>query len=103
MESWAPYIPPALYSLVESLAEPVTEHAPWAGLALVSIGAVYLGYVFVLGQREAAVAFNVPIPPEVRANWEGRKWEDTEGEERRLLEGQTRGVSSDRIPDGLLG
>ena len=93
MESWAPYIPPALFTLAESLAEPVTEHAPWAGLALVSLGAVYLSYVFVLGQREAAVAFNVSIPPEVRPNWNGRKWEDVDGEEKRLLEGQVRGVS----------
>ncbi|KAI9042334.1 aldehyde dehydrogenase family protein [Aspergillus affinis] len=97
MESWAPYIPPALYTLAESLAEPVTEHAPWAGLALVSLGAVYLGYVFVLGQREAAVAFNVPIPPEVRPNWNGRKWEEVQGEEKRLLEGQVRGQWSDKL------
>lgn len=93
MESWAPYIPPALYALVESLAEPLAELAPWAGVALVSLGAAYLSYLFVLGRREAAVAFNVPIPPEVRPNWNGRKWDEVEGEDRKLLEGQIRGVS----------
>ena len=68
-------------------------HAPWLGVALVSISAVYLGYFFVLCKKEAAVSFNVPLPPEVRANWPGRNWEDVQGDERRVLEGQAKGVS----------
>lgn len=76
--------------------DPLYDHAPWLGVALVSFGAVYLGYLFVLGRREAPVAFNVPIPPEARSNASIRKWEDVQGEEKKVLEGQARGVSSDR-------
>lgn len=82
-------------SLVLHLAmEALEAHAPWLGVALVSIGAVYLGYLYVLCKKEAAVQFNVPLPPEVRANWPGRNWEDVQGDERKVLGGQARGVSS---------
>jgi hypothetical protein len=74
--------------------EALEAHAPWLGVALVSIGAVYLGYLYVLCKKEAAVQFNVPLPPEVRANWPGRNWEDVQGDERKVLGGQARGVSS---------
>ncbi|KAA8643327.1 hypothetical protein EYZ11_000895 [Aspergillus tanneri] len=93
MTSWTPYIPSALYLLMESLY----EQAPWAGVALASLGAIYLGYIFVQGQREAAVAFNVPIPPEVRANWRGKTWDDVRGEEKKVLEGQVRSQWSDKL------
>lgn len=74
--------------------EALEVHAPWLGVALVSISAVYLSYLYVLCKKEAAVSFNVPLPSEVRANWPGRNWEDVQGEERKVLEGQARGVSS---------
>jgi hypothetical protein len=89
MEALAPYIPPALLPLVASLRDQI----PLVGVALVSLGAVYLGYLYTLGRKEAAVTFNVPIPPEIRANWNGKNWEDAQGEEKKVLEGQLRGVS----------
>lgn len=68
-------------------------HAPLLGVALASIGAVYLGYLYLLSRREAPVSFNVPLPAEVRSSWKGKNWEDVQGEERRVLEGQVKGVS----------
>ena len=82
-------------SIVLHLAmEALEVHAPWLGVALVSISAVFLGYLYVSCKKEAAVSFNVPLPPEVRANWPGKNWEDVQGEERKVLEGQARGASS---------
>ncbi|KAB8264018.1 Aldehyde/histidinol dehydrogenase [Aspergillus pseudonomiae] len=93
MEALTPYVPPALLPLAETLR----DQAPLVGVALVSLGAIYLGYLYLLGRNEAAVAFNVPIPPEVRANWKGKKWEDAQGEEKKVLEGQLRGSWNDKV------
>ncbi|KAL5362976.1 Aldehyde/histidinol dehydrogenase [Aspergillus floccosus] len=93
MSVTASYIQPILQPLMESLC----DHALWLGVALVSFGAVYLGYLFILGRREAPVAFNVPIPPEVRANATIKKWEDVQGEEKKVLEGQARGQWNDKL------
>lgn len=73
--------------------EIVEPHAQWLGLTLATLSALYLSYIYVSSKREAAVPFNVPLPPELRANWSwtGRNWEDATGEERRVLEGQARG------------
>lgn len=73
----------------------IAEAGQWIPVALVSVGAVYLSYLYVLRQREAPVTFNVPLPKEVRGNGHGnvRTWEDVQGEEKRVLEGQVRGVS----------
>lgn len=91
MEPLITYTPPFLHpSIVLSTLE--TNRA-WLGVAFLSLGAVYLSYAYVLCKREAAVAFNVPLPPEVRENWTGRKWDEVQGEERAVLEGQVRGVS----------
>lgn len=56
-------------------------------------GTVYLGYLYFLSRREAPVKFDVPLPPELRPDWKGKGWEDVEGEERKILEGQVQGVS----------
>ena len=46
-----------------------------------------------LGSRKVhAVTFNVPLPPEVRPNWAGQRWDDISGQEKQILEGQVRGV-----------
>jgi hypothetical protein len=66
---------------------------PWLGVALASFGAVCLGYFLILSRREGPVSFNVPLPPEVRPTWTGRDWDDVQGEEKRVLEGQVKGVS----------
>lgn len=89
MDTLAQFVPPAFQPIVEHLQ----FQGPLLGVALLSLGAVYLGYVYVLSQREAAVTFNVPIPAEIRANWEGKKWDQLDGEAKRVVEGQVRGVS----------
>ena len=90
MDALTLYVPPVLIPLVDALR----TQTQLLGISLLSLGAAYLGYIFVLkGRKEAAVAFNVPLPAEVRANWPGRSWEDAQGEERVVLEGQVRGVS----------
>ncbi|KAI9934012.1 hypothetical protein ASPWEDRAFT_48625 [Aspergillus wentii DTO 134E9] len=93
MEFLAAYIPPQL----QSAMEPLEPHAPLLGVALVSIGAVYLGCIYVLSSREAAVPFNVPIPSEVKVKGGSKKWEDAQGEEKRVLEGQARGQWNDKL------
>lgn len=91
MEPPTSYIPLSLHpSILRSTLE---TNRVWLGVAFLSLGAVYLSYVYVLCKREAAVAFNVPLPPEVRGNWTGRKWDEVQEEERAVLEGQVRGVS----------
>ncbi|KAF5866300.1 Meiotic Sister-Chromatid recombination aldehyde dehydrogenase [Aspergillus alliaceus] len=93
MEALTPYLPPALLPVVAILHDQV----PLISVALVTLGAIYLGCIYISGRKEAAIAFNVPIPPEVRANWNGKKWEDVQGEEKEVLEGQLRGVWSDKV------
>ena len=75
-----------------ALADPIADAGQWLPVALVSVGAVYLSYLYVVRQREAPVTFNIPLPEEVRGKC--RTWEDVQGEEKRVLEGQVRGVSS---------
>ncbi|PYH94279.1 aldehyde dehydrogenase-like protein C21C3 [Aspergillus ellipticus CBS 707.79] len=93
MDSLAPFIPPAF----QPLADRLRTQCPMLGVALLSLGAAYLGYLYILGRKEAAVAFNVPIPQEIRANWAGEKWEALQGEGRKVLEGQIRGQWNDKL------
>lgn len=79
------------YPVSEALAETIAEAGQWIPVALVSVGAVYLSYLYVVSQREAAVTFNIPVPREVKG--ECRAWEDVQGEEKRVLEEQVKGVS----------
>jgi hypothetical protein len=96
MDSLASLVPPAFAPLIDTLA----SNAQLLGVAAISVVAIYLGYAFILSSKEAAVTFNVPLPAEVRANWTGKKWEDVQGEEKKVLEGQVRGVGySLRIDD----
>ncbi|PYI10731.1 aldehyde dehydrogenase-like protein C21C3 [Aspergillus sclerotiicarbonarius CBS 121057] len=93
MDSLTLFIPPALQPLMEHLR----TQGPLLGVALLSVGAAYLGYLFLLGRKEAAVSFNVPIPPEIRANWKGEKWDSLQGEGRKVVEGQVRGQWNDKL------
>jgi hypothetical protein len=98
MEALAPYIPPALLPLAEVL----WSQAHTLG-ALLSLSAVFLGYLFIAGSREAPVTFTVSHPPEIEPNWTGTKWEDLPpgSEEKRIIEGQVRGVSHSAPPIAL--
>ena len=89
MQFLTPYMPPCLLPAMEHLE----TQAPLLSVALVSVAAVYLGYRFILSRQEAPVSFNVPIPAELRPDWAGKNWDDVQGEERRVLEGQVKGVS----------
>lgn len=80
---------------MESCDSSYSEHAPMAAVALVSLLAAYVGLLYIRSQREAAVAFNVPLPKEVRDPSAGIKWEDVQGKEKQILEDQVRGVSVD--------
>lgn len=61
--------------------------------AIVSVIALYVGYRYILSLAEAPVTFNVPLPKQLRTDWNGTKWEDLEGEGKRILEDQAQGVS----------
>jgi len=89
MEALATYIPPHLHSLMEHL-EP---HSRWLPVALLTLATIYLTTIYVSYNREAPVPFNVPLPPEIRSNynWTGKSWDDVTGEQRQVLEGQARG------------
>lgn len=98
MDRLLAHLPPTLRSIVEPYSSQIsTEHAQLIGVALVSLAAAYVGYLYILSQREAAVTFNVPLPAEVRKSGEGKKWDEVQGQEKRVLEDQARGVSDRRI------
>lgn len=61
--------------------------------AIVSVLALYVGYLYILSLAEAPVTFNVPLPEQLRTDWDGTKWEDLEGDRKQILEGQVQGVS----------
>jgi hypothetical protein len=61
--------------------------------AIASVLALYVGYLYVLSLAEAPVSFNVPLPEQLRADWNGTKWNDLKGEEKKILGDQVQGVS----------
>ena len=88
------HLPLSLHLHVESYVSSMSaEHAQLIGLALVSLVAAYLGYLYIQSQKEAAVAFNVAMPLEVRNNGAAKKWDEVQGREKQVLENQVRGVS----------
>ncbi|KAL4917662.1 Aldehyde/histidinol dehydrogenase [Aspergillus aurantiobrunneus] len=95
MDCLTPYIPPALLPL----AELVQSQAHALCLAILSLSAVLLGYLFIACTRESPVSFTVPHPPEINNDWTGTKWEELpEGnEEKRVIEGQVRGQWSENL------
>ncbi|KAL5339744.1 Aldehyde/histidinol dehydrogenase [Aspergillus crustosus] len=94
MDCLMPYIPPALLPLAELLHS--QTHA--LKIAALSIAAVVLSYLFIVGSKEAPLAFEVPLPDEIDKTWKGRKWEDLlEGEERGVVEGQVRGQWNENL------
>ncbi|KAJ5313606.1 phosphotransferase family protein [Penicillium atrosanguineum] len=89
---------PCVRAAVEPYSSSVSsEHAQLAGVALASLLAVYVGYLYILSRREAAVTFNVPLPQEVRKSGDGKKWDDIQGQEKRILEDQARGKWNDKL------
>lgn len=89
METLTTYIPSQFHPLMEHL-EP---HTQWLPIALLTLTTIYFTTIYVSHKREAAVPFNIPLPPEIRSNydWTGKSWGDVTGEQRRVLEGQARG------------
>lgn len=96
MDCLLSHLPESLRSIVEPYSSRVSaEHGQLIGVALVSLVAFYVGYCYILSCKEAAVTFNVPLPSEVRNSSGGKKWDEVQGQERRVLEDQASGVSVD--------
>lgn len=94
MDCLLSHLPSCTRSVVEPyVSQTSLENVQLIGVALVSLTAAYVGYLYILSQKEAAVTFNVPLPTEVRKSSEGKKWDEVQGQEKRVLEDQARGVS----------
>jgi len=94
MDCLLSHLPQCMRTAVEPYSFSVSaEHVQLLGIALVSLVAAYVGYLYLLSRREAAITFNVPLPQEVRNSGEGKKWDEVQGQEKRVLEDQVRGVS----------
>lgn len=92
MEQLLEHLPASVRSLLGNVdvdCETLT-YGSIAGVA--SLLAVYFGYLYLLSWREAPVSFNVPLPPPLRPDWQGKKWEDLQGEEKKIIENQVQGV-----------
>ncbi|KAJ5758845.1 hypothetical protein N7520_006001 [Penicillium odoratum] len=86
--------------LPQSLRESVEPNVPIYEtlVVVVFISLVrYLAYPYIQGRKEAAVAFNVPVPPEVRKSNTGKKWDEVSGEQKQVLEDQARGKWNDKL------
>jgi hypothetical protein len=98
MDCLAKHIPSPIISLLEAYAPPGSaEYAPMIGVALASLVAVHVGYLYIQSCKEAAVTFNVPIPSEVRKSSTGKSWDEVQGQQKQVLEDQARGVSFSRL------
>ncbi|CAG7967898.1 unnamed protein product [Penicillium nalgiovense] len=92
MDCLASYIPLSLGTLLEAYAPPGSaEYAPYIGVALTSLAAVYVGYLYLQSWKEAAVIFNVPIPREVRNSGSIKTWDEVQGQQKTVLQDQARG------------
>ncbi|CAG8933497.1 unnamed protein product [Penicillium salamii] len=92
MDCLASHIPPSLHHLLETYAPPGSvEYVPHVGVALTSLLAVYVGYLYIQSWKEAAITFNVPIPTEVRKSGTGTTWEEVQGQQKMVLQDQVRG------------
>lgn len=61
--------------------------------AIVSVVALYLGYLYIRSLAEAPVVFNVPLPEQLQSEWKGLNWDDLQGDEKKIVVGQVQGVS----------
>ncbi|PGH12779.1 hypothetical protein AJ80_06603 [Polytolypa hystricis UAMH7299] len=46
-------------------------------------------------QRERPITFQVPNPPELSVNWQGKNWSEVKGRDEKILEGQSYGTFDD--------
>ncbi|KAJ5925326.1 hypothetical protein N7454_007965 [Penicillium verhagenii] len=91
------YLPQSVREIVEHYAPLYEENALWISVAFASFVAIYAGWLCLQCQREAAVTFNVPVPPEVRKSNTGKTWEDVSGQQKQVLEDQVRGKWNDKL------
>ncbi|QKX57158.1 uncharacterized protein TRUGW13939_04266 [Talaromyces rugulosus] len=92
------HLPASVQSLLDNIDIDceTLKYGSIAGLA--SVLALYFGYLYLLSSRESPVKFNVPLPPPLRTDWQGKKWEDLQGEEKKIVDNQVQGKwKSDRI------
>ncbi|KAJ6076964.1 hypothetical protein N7499_008945 [Penicillium canescens] len=98
MDCLAKHLPPSLLSLLVTYVPPGSaQYAPMIRVALASLVAVYVGYLYIQSRKEAAVAFNVPVPPEVRKSGTGKSWDEVQGQQKKVLEDQARGKWNDQL------
>jgi hypothetical protein len=92
MEQLLEHLPASVQSLLDNVDIDceTLKYGSIAGLA--SVLALYFGYLYLLSSREAPVKFNVPLPPPLRSDWQGKKWEDLQGEEKKIVDDQVQGV-----------
>lgn len=98
MDCYEALVPREFRDFVEPYASALVPHKELIcqsiGIALITWVVLYAVYAYYQSAKEAAVAFNVPVPPEVRkSNAVLKKWEDVSGPEKQVLEDQVRGVS----------
>ena len=87
--------------LTDTVSSFVREWLNWTGYqwlgpllaVLFTRLAIKLGYLYIVSQKERPVEFHVASPPELSAEWEGKKWSEIGGKGKEILEGQARGVS----------
>ncbi|KAH8695186.1 putative oxidoreductase [Talaromyces proteolyticus] len=98
MEQLLSHLPPLVQSILADVDIDCESLKLGSIAGIVSLLALYFGYLYLRSRREAPVKFNVPLPPQLRSDWDGKKWEDVQGEEKEILEGQVKGKwNSDRI------
>jgi hypothetical protein len=100
MEQLLEHLPASVQSLLSNIDDIDCETLTYGSVAgLASLLAFYFGYLYLLSCREAPVKFNVPLPPPLRSDWQGKKWEDLKGEEKKILDDQVQGVSSSSLEE----
>lgn len=92
MEQLLEHLPASVQSLLENVDIDceTLKYGSIAGLA--SLLALYVGYLYLLSSREAPVKLDVPLPPQLRSDWQGKKWEELQDEERKIVDNQVQGV-----------
>lgn len=93
MEKLLDRLPASVQSLLDNIDKIDCETLTYGSVAgLASLLALYVGYLYLLTCREAPVKFNVPLPPPLRSDWQSKKWEDLQGEEKKIVDDQVQGV-----------
>ncbi|KAI5298350.1 Meiotic Sister-Chromatid recombination aldehyde dehydrogenase, partial [Ascosphaera atra] len=64
----------------------------WGFKVVFTVLAFYCTHRVYVNRYEAAVDFEIPVIPELKEDWSGKRWEDLSEEDQKILEGQARGA-----------